>query len=199
MISRVIVQPPVEPLTLQEAKDHCVVTHDQHDSMLMALIVAARKHVEEHYQISLVTQTREVAFDRFQDDLLLTHGPVQSVEAVEYMNADGTLTPLTEADYQVDLYGAPVRVSAAYSAYWPTARVMYRSVRVRYVAGFEPVDGSPTDYAGNIPEDIKVALKLLVGNWYDNREASITGTINTALEFGVTALLSPYRQRLGMA
>ena len=70
---------------------------------------------------------------------------------------------------------------------------------VQYVAGYPPTEDVPPDYAANVPASIKVAMKLLIGNWYENREAVVVGTTNAMLELGVRALLDPYRLRLGMA
>ena len=70
---------------------------------------------------------------------------------------------------------------------------------VQYVAGYPPTDDIPPDYAANVPASIKVAMKLLIGHWYENREASVTGVTNAVVELGVRALLDFYRRRLGMA
>jgi len=72
-------------------------------------------------------------------------------------------------------------------------------VTVRYVAGFTPVAGSPTDYVSSVPGPIKVAMKLLIGNWFQNREATVTGTINTTLDLAVEMLLTQYKLSIGMA
>ncbi|WAT06485.1 head-tail connector protein [Rouxiella badensis] len=43
-----------------------------------------------------------------------------------------------------------------------------------------------------ISDDVTLALLLLVGHWYSNREAA-TEIQQTAIPFGFTALLEPYR------
>lgn len=43
---------------------------------------------------------------------------------------------------------------------------------------------------------IIAAVKLLVGHWYENREAVVTGTIATALPISVDRLLSPLKVRV---
>jgi uncharacterized phiE125 gp8 family phage protein len=50
-------------------------------------------------------------------------------------------------------------------------------------------------YGGShtVPEPIKQAILLLVGAWFENREAVLTGTIVATLPFAVDALLAPYR------
>ncbi|MFP5432845.1 MAG: head-tail connector protein [Alphaproteobacteria bacterium] len=41
---------------------------------------------------------------------------------------------------------------------------------------------------------MKAAILLLVGHWYANREAVVTGTIATQLPMAVDALLAPLRR-----
>jgi uncharacterized phiE125 gp8 family phage protein len=195
MFSRVIVEPPVEPLTLAEVKAYRRVDFDDDDALLLSLITAARKHVENFCGISLVTQTRETLYDYFPLYIQLDYGPIQSIASVDYIGTDGVSTALT--DYTSDL--TRWRLAPSYNGYWPTVRTVYGGVTVRYVAGFAPLEGSPTDYTGNIPADIKAAMQLLIGNWYENREATITGAVNQAIEHAVTALLAPHRMRLSYA
>ncbi len=44
-----------------------------------------------------------------------------------------------------------------------------------------------------IKDDVKLALMLLVGHWYENREPVNIGNIVSALPFGFESLLEPYR------
>jgi len=44
-----------------------------------------------------------------------------------------------------------------------------------------------------VPEKVKSAIKLLVGHWYKNREAVVTGTVPRPLEMAVQSLLSQNR------
>lgn len=41
----------------------------------------------------------------------------------------------------------------------------------------------------DIPDHFKVAIKLLVGTWYENREQDVIGTIVTTLPSGVMFIL----------
>jgi len=44
-----------------------------------------------------------------------------------------------------------------------------------------------------IENDVKLALMLLVGHWYENREPVNVGNIVSTLPFGFESLLEPYR------
>ena len=68
---------------------------------------------------------------------------------------------------------------------------------VRIIPGEE--EGDPdteeTDYGANIPQAIKQAMLLLIGEWYEQREAAADTkhTIQT-IPWGVKQLLAPYRE-----
>ncbi|MTC72297.1 head-tail connector protein [Providencia sp. wls1914] len=44
-----------------------------------------------------------------------------------------------------------------------------------------------------LSDDVKNAMLLLIGQWYENREATNIGNITSALPFATEALLQPYR------
>lgn len=199
MYSRVIVEPPVEPLTLAEVKVDRAVDHDEHDDLLTVLIKGAREHVERYCVLSLITQTREAAFDSFTCNLQLPYGPVQEIVSVEYVASGGVATALTTDDYQFDLYAPVARIAPVYLGVWPsTIGANLNAVTVRYIAGYTPVAGSPTDYRASVPAALKVAMKMLIGNWYVNREAA--GDVQTfEVPYAVDCLLAQYKLSLGLA
>ncbi|EOW2332799.1 head-tail connector protein [Citrobacter freundii] len=45
----------------------------------------------------------------------------------------------------------------------------------------------------SIADDILLALMLLVGHWFENREPVNVGNIVTTFQFGFESLLQPYR------
>lgn len=59
----------------------------------------------------------------------------------------------------------------------------------------ELVEGAPAgpEQMGFTP-DVEQAVLLLVGHWYANREAVVTGTISTAVPLAVDRLLWPRKR-----
>jgi uncharacterized phiE125 gp8 family phage protein len=70
----------------------------------------------------------------------------------------------------------------AYSKWWPVdTLVPGDAVKVSFTAG----------YGTDIPRTTKQAMLMLIGNWYENREAVVLGTKTPSnIPFGVDALLS---------
>ncbi|WP_261666895.1 head-tail connector protein [Erwinia mallotivora] len=44
-----------------------------------------------------------------------------------------------------------------------------------------------------LDDDIRLVILLLVGHWYENREASVSGVTVSTLPLAVESLLQPYR------
>lgn len=162
------------------------------DPQLRAFLAAARDHVEQYTGRRLITQVWREDFDRFPADrpLELSLAPVASVDQIQYVAPDGTLTTLDLAEVLVETTGLLARLAPAYGLRWPATRETWGAVRVTYTVGY---GASPAD----VPPSIRAAMKLMLGHLYANREAVITGTIASALPLAVESLLATYRIRRG--
>lgn len=184
--------PAVEPVGTVEAKAHCRVDVDDDDALLDALVVAARQYVEQVTRRSLVTQTWDLFLDGWPagDTLVVPVPPLQSVTAVTYTDDAGTTRTVSSADYVVDTANEPGRVRLTSSASWPSETLqVVNGVQVRFVAGFG-------DAGADVPQPIRQAILLLVGHWYENREAVAVHSFATfpkEIPLAVDALLWPYR------
>ena len=185
MPSILVTPPAVEPITLAEAKAHLRVTASDEDALITALITAARTTCENEIRRSLITQTWELTLDQFPDAIELPYPPVIGVTSVQYIDATGgTETTLSAASYTLDAKCEPGWLVPAYGYEWPTPRDEINAVTVIYTAGYGA--------SSAVPEAIKAWIKLHVGHWYANREASVVGATAVQLPFAA-GLLDPYR------
>ncbi len=188
----VLVQPPaVMPVSLEEAKAHLRVEHNDDDALIISLVMSATAHLDGWTGIlgrCLVDQTWRQAFDGFARCLRLPLGPVIGVESVTWRNSAGQMATVSPSDYRVltDGLGSYVRFRSVFQA--PTDLNEVEAVTLTYRAGYETDDGEVT-----VPHAIRQAMLLLVGHWYEHRETVVTGTIATNLPQAVDALLAPYR------
>lgn len=182
-----VTAPSTEPITLAEAKEHLREDASDQDAYIASLIAAARKKVEHDAWRVLVTQTWDVFYDSFPalscDPLVLPRPPLVSVTSVKYHDADGaTATTLSSSSYIVDAASQPGRIQLHDGEEWPSDTLRpANGVEVRIVAGY----GS----ASAVPEHLKQAIYLLLGNWYENRESTIAGTIISAIPLGYHDLI----------
>lgn len=178
------VKPAVEPISTAEAKAQSHVSTADDDTYIDTLIKASRQQCEIEQARSYITQTWELRLDRFPAEIELPRPPVQSVTSVAYIDTDGdsqTLTAVT--DYQVSLNGVLPRIMPAVDKEWPTVREStYDAVTVTYVAGYG-------DAGSDVPDLVKLAVKMLVAHWYRLREPVITGTILTPVPLHIVRIL----------
>lgn len=190
-------EPAAEPLTRAEAKAHLRQDLTDEDALIDAFIATARIWTENYCRRSLVQRTLQLRMDFFAGTLLLPRGPIVSLTSIEYLDQNGNLTAVDPSVYQTDLYSEPARILPVFGAVWPIAKYgTVNSVLVEYEAGYAPSSDSPTDYGANVPQAIKSAMKLMIGHWYQNRNAVVLDNVQ-ALEvpLGAKALLAPFEIR----
>ena len=164
MFGLTVTTPPAsEPLTVAEAKHNLRVEHDTEDLLIDSLIVAAREYVEVVTGRALISQTLRLTLDRFPASCIyLPRPPLVSVSSVAYVNGVGsTITLTNNTDYRYDAYSEPGRLEPVTT--WPIADERLAAVTITYVAGYADADA--------VPRTIKQAMHLLIGHWYQNREA----------------------------
>lgn len=200
-----ITPPTTEPITLEEARLHLRVTPDDDsppthpdDVLIMSLVSAAREYCEEYVRRALAQQTVEVVLDDFPDnEIQLPFSPIASITSITYIDTDGNQQTLSSALYVLDNDQEPGWVLPLINTEWPETYGVVNAVRVRYEVGYTSAQDSPNSRP--LPAAIRAAMLLLVGNWYENREAVVIGTTQNTLSFAVEALLLPYRLRLSLA
>ena len=179
------VAPTEEPVSLAEAKTHCRVDVPDEDSFMSALITAARRWCEAFQGRAYVDRTYELKLDGFASPISLPYPPLSSVTSIAYVDENGDTQTLDTDYYDVDTHSEPGRVLRAYDVTYPSTRTHEHVLTITYVAGYGGAD--------DVPQEIKQAILLLVGHWFINREAVLTGTVSKDIEFAVKALLWPAR------
>jgi uncharacterized phiE125 gp8 family phage protein len=182
-MSAILLTPPViEPLTLIEAKAFLRVDRGDDDAVIIALIAAARVHVEAMTRRALLAQTWRFTLDawpkggRFAPRI----GPLRELVAARVFDADGEAREIDPESFVVD---------AAANAIAAPCFALPAPGRAQVGIVLDVLCGYGTD-AGEVPADLRHAVRLLLAHWYDNRVATADGAVVPA---GVGALLAPYR------
>lgn len=166
--------PASEPLTATEAKTHLRVEVTDDDTYISTLIIAARKWAEEMGNLCLINQTIAEKFDGFPSNggyFELSKSPVSSISSISYVDDNGDTQVWSSANYQTDLVSKPARIMPAPSGTYPSYRSQLNTVTVTYVAGFGAT-------SANVPEPIRQAMLLFIGELYENRENKSAGVFN---------------------
>lgn len=178
MAYKVITAVSTEPVTLAEAKLHLRIDVMDDDTLITALITAAREFAEHYTGRALAPQTLEMALDEFTGDCIdLDMPPVASITSVKYTDAAGVEQTVSSADYSLSAYGNSRRIDLGYGKTWPSTQEIPDAVRIRYVTGYTTA-----------PKAVKSALLLLIGHLYENRQ-SVSTLNSNEVPMGARALL----------
>lgn len=186
MALTVVTAPAVEPVSLTEAKLHCRVDVSTDDDLITALVQAAREIAEDISRRALITQIWKLILDEFPDtdEIKIPLPPLQSVTSITYKDQDGNASTFSSDDYIVNTDSEPGKVVLAYGSSWPSTTLYPTgAVTIQFTAGFG-------DASTDVPEKYRQAMLLLIGHFYENREAiATTGAVPKEIPFGVEALL----------
>ncbi len=186
MLALEVVTPPsVEPLTVAEAKSHLRVDGTAEDVYIGALVTAARSHVETVTNRALIDRQLRLSLDYFTCEIRLPRAPLQSVDSIDYIDLAGASQTLPPAEYQVDSVTEPARLRPAPDLSWPETDFRLNAVKILFTAGYGTTEA-------DVPEDIRHALRLLIGHYYAHPESVVAGAPVAELPQAVDALLAPH-------
>jgi uncharacterized phiE125 gp8 family phage protein len=136
------------------------------DSVIEALMLAAREEVETFCGLTLLTTTYALRLDAFPCNgvIRLPRPPLQSVTSIVYLDDAGVSQTLATSNYVVNTYSMPGQILMTSSGTWPGTYDQYNAVTITYTAGFT---------LATIPERAKMAMKLMIGDYYEHREAQL--------------------------
>jgi len=186
---KITIAPASEPVSLDEAKLHLRVDGTDDDAWITRAIKAARMWCETRACAAFVTQTAELALERFPTApdreapaIVVPLPPLSTVTSVQYYDAQGVLQTLDASKYQVDAVSQPGRILPAPGTSWPaTQSGRIDAVKVTFVCGVASDQVDP-----RVPQ----AILMLVGHWYEHRESFVTGTIATEIQEASAALMA---------
>lgn len=172
-----------EPVTLSDAKDHMRVTTTEEDTIITNMIVVARKWCEGYSGRAYMDQTWDIYLDDFPDvPYEVPLPPLQSITHIKYVDTDDTTSTVDSDTYNVDSYSAPGRINLACGESWPTTTLRtVNGVVIRVVCGSTAI--------GDVPEEYKLAIKLLVGHLYEHREETTIERNLEQIPMGIKAIL----------
>lgn len=178
---KVVTPVATEPLTTAEAKLHLRVDTTDDDTIIAALITAAREFAEHYTGRAFAAQTLEMAlpcFPEYEDDYIdLDMPPVATISSVKYTDEAGVEQTIAGSSYALSLYGDSRRLAPTFGIYWPATQDVPDAVRIRYVTGYT-----------TLPKAARAGLLLLIGHLYENRQAVSTLSLEE-IPMGARALL----------
>lgn len=210
---QIVTPPAIEPLTLDDAKLHMRVDSTDDDTLISALITAARNKIEGYTQRTLITQTWEYVLDMPNNKQRIPQPPLQRINNITLIDTDGSKSIIDPTTYIVDTSGTYGRITPTkasrlafvdpdlWRGIWPWHRG-FASFIINFDCGYG-------DTSDKVPAALVEAIRLYVDLLYDNREGQPTNmssgaarasialaTIGSTIPESVRALCSPYMARV---
>lgn len=183
-MAELLAGPAAEPLTRAEAKAWLRIDHAAEDTLVDALVSAARRLVEVETGRALMEQTWRFALDCWplRGIIPTPVSPVREIVSATVAAADGTPVAVPEGALTLVADRAPalLRVDRALA---PAPARPYGGILITLKAGYGPD-------AADVPADLVQAVRLVLAHFYEHRDGP--GEAGR-LPAGALALLAPYR------
>lgn len=209
MIYELTVAPSIEPVTLDELKEHARVDGSSDDAYLTALITAARELVERTTGRCLISQTWRLTMDRWPNEqcnewwdgvrelpitnleaswVELRKSPILAITSVVTKDEADTETTWASTNYYLGKspngFGRLVRKSGAV---WPVLdQRAAGAIEITFTAGYGTL-------AASVPYALRHAVKMLALHWYEKREPASDCASQQLMPMGLGAIVSSYR------
>lgn len=211
---QLVTPPALEPVIIDDVKAHLRILSDTEDELVSNYALAARLVMESNRYpgcgVALITQTWNLILDKFPANGLefieIPMAPVQTGSvSISYIDINGATTVWPSSNYIVDnvpplgLACGPTRIlpvtAGSFAGSWPTASLQpINAVIIPFKVGF----GDTPDL---VPIQLKIAMMMLAGTFYEVREATgdagevgVPIKVQQMLPFSYDALTGLYRQ-----
>jgi uncharacterized phiE125 gp8 family phage protein len=190
MILSLKTAPASLPVALNElTEDWLRVNDDSESNLVNALNMACTEVVQKITNRALITQTWEYKLDVFNSEKIeLPKPPLRVVNSVKYYDTANALQTLSPSVYEVQKDTIKGYIKLNYGYTWPSTYSRDDAVVIDYSTGYGAAD--------EVPETIKIAIKLLVAHFYENRQPVATGISIAEIPMNISFLLSPYKVHL---
>lgn len=204
----------VEPISLSDAKAYLRVdsgdTND--DTLITALIKAARKHAEAYTRRAFISQSWDLWLDGIPASrsvgglpawwdgireapisllsqatgmITIPKAPVISVDSITTYDLSDTANVMDLTTLVLQLEASPPVLFPKIGQIWPVPIRPRQGVKVAFTAGYGTT-------AASVPQDLIQAMYLLIAHFYENRGIMVESRL-AETPFTVRALLDSYR------
>jgi uncharacterized phiE125 gp8 family phage protein len=161
------------------------------DAYISLLISATAELIERITNKILMQRTHRIFYDDWPngDIITLPLSPIQSLDALKYINSNGTLTSFTGMTLDGEDKDLPPRLILNSGESYPAlAMSVLNGVQIDVTTGYGSTESS-------IPFVMRQAILFLVGHWYANREPVINGisVLSNKIPYTFESTLNSFR------
>ncbi len=206
--NRLTTAPSVEPVTLDDLRDHLRISHTDEDDHLERLITEARQEIEDTTGIAFITQSWTATMDEWPPGaeewwdgtreahvnsiykgrryrtVELGRYPLISVTSCTVYDEDDNSSAVTIATtFDIDTSTLRGRLSLQVGATWPVALRSNKAIEIVYSAGYGAT-------AVNVPAPLKRAVRQMAAYMYEHR--GDCGPGDAYVQSGARAIMQRY-------
>ena len=189
----VVIQPPAEIVSIEEARRHLLDLPAEDEAYVTGLIAAATTWLDGPsgwLGRCLGVQKIEVSGSDPECCARLPYGNVLEIDGISYLDEAEVSQEIDPSLYLLCASGVWWRPGFSF----PIVASVPDPIKIRYWAGYgERSSNDATQWVSTVPQAIKVAILMLVGQWYQQRQSVVIGATVETLPFAVDALLSPFQ------
>lgn len=163
-----LIEPPVgQAVTTAEAKLYGKIENTIEDTLVDSFIKMATFYAERYMKRAILRQKWSMFFDwiPYSDSIEITPSGYNVVlDKINYYDLNNNVFVWNSANYFFDNLDDinPARINLNYNSQYP--------VDMRNRASFEVLFFTGWTLPADVPEDIKTAIKIIVQNFYEDRE-----------------------------
>ena len=179
-------------VSTSEAKTHLRVSTSADDDYIQNLIFAATEQIEKYINCVILEAACVQWCDTWTDTLELYYSPLinsrsLTVTHIKYYDDNDTLQTWDAANYVVDNVHTPARIGIKANLDYPTVSERIAPIIITYTSGYSSVS--------QVPADIKQAILIMVGQWYENRQVAVVGRSVGTIPMTAEYLIEKYKAR----
>ena len=169
-----------------DMKLHLRVDNTTEDTLIATLVTAATRLSEAQTRRAFLSQVWEMYLDCFPADdvyIALPRSPIITLDSIKYQDEDDAQQTFADSNYKMDdITSAPPRISLKKDSSWPDTIDELGVVVIRFTAGYGTA-------ATSVPAEAIAAIKLIVGNLFENRENVSVGAAANEIPWTARTLL----------
>tara|TARA_R100001244_G_scaffold121245_1_gene90877 strand:+ start:5453 stop:6082 length:630 start_codon:yes stop_codon:yes gene_type:complete len=188
--------------SLVECKAHLRIEVSDDDAYINSLALVAKQTIESYCNIFIMETECTQLCDTWVDTYQLYYGAPKNlmngtssyidVIKFQYFDTAGVIQNWATTDYIVDDTSMPARIGLDPSGDgYPNIENRLNAIEITYDVGMAETD--------DVPEALKQAALILVGQWYENRQEAVVGRSVGIIPLTARYLMDPYKiQTMGL-
>ena len=160
-------------VSLDDAKEHLRVLHNDDDTYITSLIYASQLTAEYYSNIDFTSDNWLFTCDTWEQTLSIPYQKVFKITSLKYYDDNGALQGLTaNTDFYSDAGSLPARITLTDGTTYPSLRNGTGNILIHFQTDI-------LDY--RMDAHAKQAVMIMIADMYENRQSVVVGRIASSI------------------